>query len=140
MIKIFLMRILLLLVLCSSGLVQSQTQPVLHRALSNDSIQGQYKVIIRIETNGKMESFAKYTDFLPEGAIFVRADKIGTSVQRVEGNKVKFIWTDYPKEGLVEVIYVISFSSNHIPVYEGQFQYLMNNTKQEVFLNAPEVH
>jgi hypothetical protein len=134
------MRILFLIVVCFSGLLQAQTQPVLHRVLSNDSIPGQYKVTIHIETNGKMESFAKYTDFLPEGAKFVRSDKLGTSVLKVEGSNVKFIWTDYPKEGLVEVIYIISFPSNHIPIYEGQFKYLMNNTKQEVSLNASDVH
>jgi hypothetical protein len=113
-------------------------EPHLSRVVVLDSARGDYKVTVTITLTQRLESYARYTDFIPNGSRFIRVVNLGRSDLKLDGNKVKFIWTDYPANLTVQISYIISFDGKPVADFPGQFQYLTGFEKQSVDLKVED--
>jgi hypothetical protein len=105
-------------------------KPVVNRTFSPIAGTNDYTVTIRIHAPG-LRSFAKYEEVLPDGATVSELDPQKISVSNVNGNKLKFIWVDFPGAGEVLFTYRISFPSDKLAAasmsYPGTFRYVNEN-------------
>ncbi|MCX7729252.1 MAG: hypothetical protein N2203_07265 [Bacteroidia bacterium] len=85
------------------------------------------KFLIKITINkDKIKGFARYSDVLPPG-LSAKAEEKDESSFFVDGNSVKFVWSNLPDKPLLIISYILSGNISSPVTLNGEFSYTENN-------------
>ncbi len=88
-----------------------------------------YTVTVNIHSAG-ISGFAKYTEFLPPGAHVTILQNAGSTAATTD-EKVKFVWTAFPADPEIKIVYTITFANLKLIMhYKGELRYLSDNVVQ----------
>ncbi|GIV30209.1 MAG: hypothetical protein KatS3mg028_1275 [Bacteroidia bacterium] len=103
---------------------ESTTNVTLNRTIQNIAANNW---LIKITINkGNLKGFARYSDVLPPGLSAKAEDKDGSSFF-VDGNSIKFVWSNLPDKETLVISYRLTGSIPSAVTLNGEFSYTENN-------------